>query len=439
MGLIFAWVFSGWPQIWDFPPKAQEVKAVIADLVVTACDVDDVVNSTCFDAISADGGTSYALGKNSHIDAPFQTLSADSVNSATLYYDSWATLTGTWGIYVKDARDGTIICSVDPAPEDASETTNSVACSVTATQLANGVWLQANNNDTKSPEDVNLDFVRLNVDYNVAANNPPSLTVSQPDGVGDTVTAGDSYNITYDLSDAEDVATVDFFYDTNNVGLDGTAITDCQNQPEGTSATCAWNTNGVTAGSYYVYGIADDGVNPTVSDYSPGTITIEAQSITFSISDNAIGFGTLSNTAARFADGTGAGSATEVAAHTLDVSTNAADGYAITVDGNTLASGANTVTAIGPTATDVTLGTGTEQYGIRLTLSGGTGGTVSAPYNGAANNYALDTAAFPDQASSGSGDGTTDTYSVFYAANISNTTEAGSYTSTLTYVATGTF
>jgi hypothetical protein len=163
-----------------------------------------------------------------------------------------------------------------------------------------------------------------------------------------------------------------------------------------------------------------------------------AQTLTFSISDITIGFGTLSTTAARFATGDTLGSATEVSAHTLDVSTNAASGYIITVDGNTLTSGANTITAIGATAVDVTTGNGTKQFGIRLTVSG-VGGSVTAPYNGAANNYALDTVAFPDQISSGSGDGTTDTYSVFYAANISNATEAGSYSATLTYIATGTF
>jgi hypothetical protein len=163
-----------------------------------------------------------------------------------------------------------------------------------------------------------------------------------------------------------------------------------------------------------------------------------APTLTFSISDPAIGFSNLDRLNERWATGDGAGSATEVSAHTLDVSTNATNGYVITVNGNTLTSGANTVTAIGATAVDVTTGNGTEQFGIRLTVSG-VGGSVTAPYNGAANNYALDTAAFPDQISSGSGDGTTDTYSVFYAANISAATKAGTYTSTLTYIATGTF
>ena len=181
--LAMGWIFSGWPQIWKNPPipsEVQEVKANTTNLLVTSCDVNDVADSTCYDAISADGGTSYALTKGAHIDAPFQTLSAQTVTSATLYYDSWATLSFTWGIYVKDARDGTTICSVDPAPEDASETNNSIDCSsITTTQLSNGVWLYVINNDDKAPDDVNLDYVRLYVDYTPAA----IVSVSVSDGV----------------------------------------------------------------------------------------------------------------------------------------------------------------------------------------------------------------------------------------------------------------
>lgn len=166
------------------PSAVREAKADIIDVIVTACDVDDVSDTPCYDAISADAGTSDALTKGSHIDASFQTLSADSVASATFFYDSWATLSGTWAISMTDTRDGTSICSVDPAPEDASETNNSTSCPITTTQLSNGVWLSIVNNDDKGPESVNLDYVRLNVDY-----TPPSgaLTVDIVDGSGTPV------------------------------------------------------------------------------------------------------------------------------------------------------------------------------------------------------------------------------------------------------------
>lgn len=109
------------------------------------------------------------------------------------------------------------------------------------------------------------------------ANDPPTITVSQPDGTGDTVTVGDLYNITYDLSDAEEVVTAAMYYDTDAVGLNGTAITGaCATAAEGAGATCSWNTTGMTPGSYYVYASTTDGVNPVVNDYSPGQITINA-------------------------------------------------------------------------------------------------------------------------------------------------------------------
>ncbi len=289
------------------------------------------------------------------------------------------------------------------------------------------------------------------------------LQFAQQSGTCDTAFSGETY---VDVTAATAIA-----YNNNVTPADGSALTANANDPTHggdtivnqtyeelnnfTNSQAVVNTgqdgkwdfalidNGATAGTAYCFrAVKSDGSLLNTYTVIPQITTAAAapsQTLTFSISDNSIGFGTLSVSAVRFANGAGTGSPTEISAHTLDVSTNASGGYVITVDGTTLTSGSNTITAIGSTATDVTLGTGTEQYGIRLTLSAGTGGTVSAPYNGGANFYALDTAAFPDQVSSGSGDDTTDTYSVFYAANISNTTEAGSYTSTLTYIATGTF
>ncbi|PIZ92421.1 MAG: hypothetical protein COX82_04850 [Candidatus Magasanikbacteria bacterium CG_4_10_14_0_2_um_filter_41_10] len=113
----------------------------------------------------------------------------------------------------------------------------------------------------------------------------PSLSISQPDGVSSTVNIGDSYDITYSLSDNDDVVTAAFYYDTNNSGLDGTAITGaCATAAEGNNATCSWNTTGMTAGTYYIYGVSDDGINPTTTAYSSGpiTITLATPSITTS-------------------------------------------------------------------------------------------------------------------------------------------------------------
>ncbi len=106
----------------------------------------------------------------------------------------------------------------------------------------------------------------------------------------------------------------------------------------------------------------------------------------------------------------------------------------MTVNGNTLTSGANTITAIGNSNTVSAVGT--EQFGLRLSASGGNGAVV-APY--AASGFALNTAGMPDQVATSTSASANTTYSARYIANITSNTEAGSYSSTLTYVATANF
>ena len=168
------------------------------------------------------------------------------------------------------------------------------------------------------------------------------------------------------------------------------------------------------------------------------TINQASQSLTFSISDNTIGFGTLSTSAARFATGDATGSTTEVGAHTLSGATNATSGYVVTLKGATLtntSNGSYTITAIG--GTNTASSTGTEQFGLRIAITSGTG-SATAPY--AAAGFAYNgTSSTAVQVCSGSGDDTTTVYSVRYISNIGGTTEAGNYSTTLTYVATATF
>ncbi len=174
-------------------------------------------------------------------------------------------------------------------------------------------------------------------------------------------------------------------------------------------------------------------VNILNDDQVALTATVD-QSLSFSISDNSVGFGTLSSANDRFASGDGVGTDDEAEAHTLVVGTNAAGGYTLNLNGSTLTSGGNTISAIGAanTATSV----GSEQYGLRMTAAGGIG-AVSAPYADA--GFAFDSAAFPDAVASAGGASANTTYSVRYIANIDANTEAGAYTSTLTYTATANF
>ena len=205
------------------------------------------------------------------------------------------------------------------------------------------------------------------------------------------------------------------------------------------SYTAINSVNPTSPGSYLIgiSGTFSDTGDITVNILTNSQVLISAvvpQSLTFSISDNSIGFGTLLAASARFADGTGVGAGAEGEAHNLIVGTNASNGYSMTVAGNTLTSGVNTITGIG--AANTASAAGTEQFGIRMTATGGTGSVV-VPY--AASGFAFDSAAFPDQIATATGASSNTTYSARYIANIGANTEAGNYTANLTYVATANF
>jgi hypothetical protein len=197
--------------------------------------------------------------------------------------------------------------------------------------------------------------------------------------------------------------------------------------------------NPTTPGSYTLtvsgsFGDSGDITNNILTNSQVAVTATVPQSLTFSISDNTISFGSLSAASARYASGTASGQATEVEAHNLIVGTNAGSGYTMTLAGNTLTSGLNTITAIGGANTASSIGT--EQFGVRMSASGGSG-AVSAPY--AAAGFAFDSGAFPDAIASASGSSANTTYSARYVSNITSSTEAGAYTATLTYVATANF
>ena len=158
------------------------------------------------------------------------------------------------------------------------------------------------------------------------------------------------------------------------------------------------------------------------------------QTLTFSISSATVAFGTLDSAAARYANTT-TGSASEVEAHTLIASTNAASGYAVTAQGATLTFGANTIAAIG--GANTASAAGTPQFGLRATATGGSG-TVTVPYAAAGFAYA-GTAGATSQIAASTVATVATTYSVRYLANISTIIPAGAYSATLTYVATANF
>lgn len=182
---------------------------------------------------------------------------------------------------------------------------------------------------------------------------------------------------------------------------------------------------------------------PIIADDVVVVNALVAPSITFSIDDNTIFFGNLKSSGTScWAQGTDPGAVTcptttETTAFNLAAGTNASSGYIITLQGDTLKSGVtNSITSIGLTNTAPSIGT--EQFGIRINTPSGGSGTVTAPY--AASGYAYPTSATtPSQVASASGPSATTTYPVREIANISSSTEAGTYTTSQTFVATATY
>lgn len=157
--------------------------------------------------------------------------------------------------------------------------------------------------------------------------------------------------------------------------------------------------------------------------------------LTFSNSDNSVGFGTLTSGAARWADGAAAGSASTTTAHTMTVGTNATTGYTLTYNGPTLTSGANTITAA--TFTGDNDGTpGSSQFALGVTVTGT--GTATTAYSTTANNYSF-VPSVVSQVASATGPVSSDSIAVRYLANIPASQPAGNYVTNLDYVATGNF
>ena len=213
----------------------------------------------------------------------------------------------------------------------------------------------------------------------------------------------------------------------------------CISIPSGGNVTIGYQTSNCS-GFDTTLGSIESDINSHIGDGSAYINKIcgsgtGVQSLTFSISDNTIGFGTLLAVATRYTTGDTLGTSTDTTdSHTLSASTNVSGGYSISLNGTTLTSGVNTITAMGGTA--IVSSVGTKQFGLRIISNSGTGVAVS-PYN--TSNWAFDVATFPNKIVTGAGDNSTSVFGMRYISNISASTPSGSYTSVLTYVMTVNF
>jgi hypothetical protein len=126
----------------------------------------------------------------------------------------------------------------------------------------------------------------------------------------------------------------------------------------------------------------------------------------------------------------------------MGATTNAGSGYIITVNGTTLTSGPNTITAMNPATTSTQ---GTSQFGINLmsnttpsigSATAGAGSAAPAAGYNTANTFKFLTG--DTVASVGAADDFR-LFTVSYIANISNVTPPGTYQTAITYICTATY
>jgi hypothetical protein len=198
----------------------------------------------------------------------------------------------------------------------------------------------------------------------------------------------------------------------------------------------SYSYTGLTPGLYCFVLQTLDAFSNVIATSSEQCITIQP-TITFSISDSAVQFGTLSTVVARYATTSG-GSSSNSVAHTMSASSNAPTGYTISYIGPTLTSAGNTIAPA--TITNSGTGTaGTAQFALSLSSSGSA--SITSAYdqaNGGGPNwkYVANTAS---TVASTSGLTASETFSNRYITNIAPSTPAGNYSTAVTYVVTGNF
>jgi len=126
---------------------------------------------------------------------------------------------------------------------------------------------------------------------------------------------------------------------------------------------------------------------------------------------------------------------------TMSASTNGTTGYVITVNGTTMTSGTNTITAMAGT----TSSPNSSQFGLNLVSNsspsvgtnptGDANGVAATGYS-TANNFKFNTG---DTVAKSTVAANSSTFTVSYIANVAGNTQAGTYSTVLTYICTPTF
>lgn len=272
---------------------------------------------------------------------------------------------------------------------------------------------------------------------NVSGNGGTSTTYKLRDGflqyptVKAAVLSGSVSGSTVTLNWSASTAFNGYTISGYNVGVSTTSGTGYSFTSAGNVVTYSY-TN-VLPGTYYYVVQTLDAFGNVIATSNEVTETIQ-ESISFSISANTVSFGPLTTSGPRYATTSG-GSASLASAHTLSASSNSSAGYTLYYLGTTLTSGANTIdpATIAGSATGTA---GTNQFALALLASGSASVPTSYDASSANWDFAQNTLSAIATTSGPTAAATLDAY---YLANAGALTQAGDYSTTLTYEMTANY
>ncbi len=246
-------------------------------------------------------------------------------------------------------------------------------------------------------------------------------------GVVMPVVSGSDINLTWTATTVTDGYTVSGY----NIGIATVSGGPYTFTPVGNVLLYSYTNQ--TPGDYYFVLQTLDAFGNVIATSNEATATVQ-ETLTFSLSANAISFGSLTSSGPRYATTTN-GSSTVTSAHTITAASNASTGYTIIYNGSTLDSNGNTIAPA--TISGSATGTpGTNQFALSL-LSSGTA-TVPTTYDQTSQNWDFAANTLATIAST-AGPSATATLNAYYIANAATLAPAGTYTTILTYEITANY
>jgi hypothetical protein len=190
-------------------------------------------------------------------------------------------------------------------------------------------------------------------------------------------------------------------------------------------------------GDYFFVVRTLDGLSNPIAISSEDTLTVPPI-ISFSISDNTIGFSSITSASPRFATGDASGSGTDTSAHNLQITTNAPSGYSISYTGTNL-TGPETITEA-TISNDADGSQNSKQFAVGFSTDGGATITSSYDHNTTPSNRDWKYTTNDSELIATQNSPTAlQTINAYYLANISAVTSAGGYGGVITYIATANF